>query len=177
MVVARAFALRPRGIFGSQFAEDVAGDLAFVRLAHGSPVRPDASERVQRAALVRSEPHGDALPSIVSYSLKLVNGARQRSSGSSHRFQWLLLVLRMLVVPLSGSICNSSLKSTVLLLASSFFARFLVASMSACADLRPRRHYPTCHDELGSLGPVANDRRWVVREDPRHRRQVSDVAV
>lgn len=47
---------------------------------------------------------GSFLPSMVSYSLKLVNGTRQRLSGPSHRFQCLLLVLRMLVVPLSGSI-------------------------------------------------------------------------
>jgi hypothetical protein len=40
----------------------------------------------------------------------------------------------MLVVPLSGSMRSSSLKSTGLALASSFAARFLVASMSACAD-------------------------------------------
>jgi hypothetical protein len=55
-------------------------------------------------------------------------------SGPSQRCQWLLLVLRMLVVPLSGSIRSSSLKSTVLPLASSFSARFLVASISAFAE-------------------------------------------
>jgi hypothetical protein len=37
-------------------------------------------------------------------------------------------------VPESGSIRSSSLKSTGLPLAPSFAARFLVASMSACAD-------------------------------------------
>jgi hypothetical protein len=46
----------------------------------------------------------------------------------------------MLVVPLSGSIRNNSLKSTVLPFACSFSARFFVASMSAfCEDGMPQR--------------------------------------
>jgi hypothetical protein len=40
-----------------------------------------------------------------------VTGARQRFSGPSQRCQCLLSVLRTLVVPLSGSIFRSSLKS------------------------------------------------------------------
>jgi hypothetical protein len=59
---------------------------------------------------------------MVSYSEKLVNGTRQRFSGPSQRFQWALFTLRMLVVPLSGSIRSSSLKSMGLPLASSFAA-------------------------------------------------------
>jgi hypothetical protein len=43
------------------------------------------------------------LPSIVSYSEKDVNGTRHRFSGPSQRCQCLLVVLRMFVVPLSGS--------------------------------------------------------------------------
>jgi hypothetical protein len=42
--------------------------------------------------------------------------------------------VRMLVVPLSGSIRSSSLKSNCLPLASSFAARFAVASISAFDD-------------------------------------------
>ena len=46
----------------------------------------------------------------------------------------------MFVAPLSGSIRSSSLKSTVLALACSFSARFLVASISAfCEDGMPQR--------------------------------------
>ncbi len=87
---------------------------------------------------------GTFLPSIVSYSENDVSGTRQRLSGPSHRFQWLLLVLRMLVVPLSGSIRSSSLKSTVLPLASSFSARFFVASISAFdEDGMPQRAMAT----------------------------------
>jgi len=40
----------------------------------------------------------------------------------------------MLVVPESGSILSNSLKSTGSPLASSFAARFFVASISACCD-------------------------------------------
>jgi hypothetical protein len=48
--------------------------------------------------------------------------------------------LRMFVVPPSGSIRSNSLKSTGLPLASSFAARFLVASISAgCDDGMPQR--------------------------------------
>jgi hypothetical protein len=63
-----------------------------------------------------------------------VNGTMQRLSTPSHRFQCLLDVLRMLVVPPSGSIRSSSLKSTCFPLASSFAARLAVASMSAFDD-------------------------------------------
>src|SRR5665811_1796986 len=63
---------------------------------------------------------GTFLPSMVSYSENDVNGARQRYSGPSHRFQWALLTLRIFVVPPSGSIRNNCLKSTGLPLASGF---------------------------------------------------------
>jgi hypothetical protein len=75
------------------------------------------------------------LASIVSYSLNEVNGTRQRFAGVSQRFQWPLLTLRMLVVPLSGSSRSNSLKSAGLPLASSFCARRLVASISARWEL------------------------------------------
>jgi hypothetical protein len=67
-------------------------------------------------------------------SLNELNGTTQRFSTPSHRGQCLLFTLRMLVVPLSGSIRSNSLKSTGLPLASSFEARFFVASISACAE-------------------------------------------
>src|ERR1700726_1148734 len=73
-------------------------------------------------------------PSALLNSLKLLNGTTQRFSAPSHRVQCLLFTLRMLVVPPSGSIRSSSLKSTVLPLACSFSARFLVASISAFDD-------------------------------------------
>src|ERR1700722_15135574 len=73
-------------------------------------------------------------PSALLNSLNELNGTTQRFSTPSHRVQCLLFTLRMLVVPPSGSIRSNSLKSTVLPLACSFAARFLVASMSACAD-------------------------------------------
>jgi hypothetical protein len=67
-------------------------------------------------------------------SLKDDIGTTQRFSTPSHRAQCLLLVLRMLVVPLSGSIRSSSFKSTWLPLAWSFAARFVVTSISAFED-------------------------------------------
>lgn len=50
-------------------------------------------------------------PSALWNSLKDVKGTRQRFSGPSYRFQCLQAVLRTLVVPLSGSIRSSCLKS------------------------------------------------------------------
>src|SRR6476619_13855 len=73
-------------------------------------------------------------PSALLSSLNELNGTTQRFSTPSHRVQCLLFTLRMLVVPPSGSIRSSSLKSTDLPLACSFSARFLVASMRACCE-------------------------------------------
>src|SRR5215218_3751655 len=73
-------------------------------------------------------------PSALLNSLKELNGTTQRCSGPSHRVQCLLFTLRMFVVPPSGSIRSNSLKSTVLPLACSFSARFLVASINAFDD-------------------------------------------
>src|SRR6185437_4015572 len=66
-------------------------------------------------------------PSALLNSLKELNGTTQRFSVPSHRAQCLLPTFLMLVVPPSGSIRSSSLKSTGFPLASSFAARFLVA--------------------------------------------------
>src|SRR6202035_2053652 len=73
-------------------------------------------------------------PSALLNSLNELNGTTQRFSTPSHRVQCLLFTLRMLVVPLSGSIRSSSLNSTILPLASNFVARFFVASIRACCD-------------------------------------------
>src|SRR6202035_3189868 len=73
-------------------------------------------------------------PSPLLNSLNELNGTTQRFSTPSHRVQCLDFTLRMLVVPESGSIRSNSLKSTGLPLASSFPARFFVASISACCD-------------------------------------------
>src|SRR3984957_11357838 len=73
-------------------------------------------------------------PSALLNSLNELNGTTQRFSAPSHRVQYLLFTLRMLVVPESGSISSNSLKSTGLPLACSFSARFLVASISAFDD-------------------------------------------
>src|SRR5665213_1420547 len=73
-------------------------------------------------------------PSALLNSLKEVKGTTQRCSTPSHRFQCLLDVFRMLVVPESGSIRNSSLKSYDLPLASSLAARFLADSICANWD-------------------------------------------
>src|SRR5712672_1082080 len=73
-------------------------------------------------------------PSVLLNSLNELNGTTQRFSTPSHRIQCLLFTLRMLVVPPSGSILSSSLKSTGLPFASSFSARFLVVSISAFDD-------------------------------------------
>src|SRR6202171_3195946 len=79
-------------------------------------------------------------PSALLNSLNELNGTTHRFSGPSHRVQCLLFTLRMLVVPPSGSIRSSSLKSTGLPLACSFSARFLVASLRGFDDdgLSPR---------------------------------------
>jgi hypothetical protein len=56
------------------------------------------------------------------------------------------------VVPLSGSIRSSSLNSTVLPLASSFCARFLVASIKAlCDDRMPQRAIASSRPSLPFL--------------------------
>src|SRR5580704_731388 len=73
-------------------------------------------------------------PSALLNSLNELNGTTQRFSTPSHLIQCLLFTLRMLVAPPSGSIRSNSLKSTRLPLDSSFAARFLVASISACCD-------------------------------------------
>src|SRR3978361_677826 len=65
-------------------------------------------------------------PSALLNSLKELNGTTQRFSAPSHLVQCLLFTFRMLVVPPSGSIRSSSLKSTVLPLACSLSARFFV---------------------------------------------------
>src|SRR3984885_3166170 len=57
-------------------------------------------------------------PSALLNSLKEVNGTTQRLSAPSHLAQCLLPTLRMFVVPPSGSTRSSSLKSTLLPLAS-----------------------------------------------------------
>src|SRR6202521_1063939 len=59
-------------------------------------------------------------PSALLNSLKELNGTTQRFSAPSQRVQCLLFTLRMLVVPASGSILRSCLKSTDFPLASSF---------------------------------------------------------
>jgi molecular chaperone IbpA len=73
-------------------------------------------------------------PASLLNSLKDDIGTTQRLSTPSHGFQCLLVTLRMLVVPLSGSFRRSSLKSACLPFASSLAARFLVASNSAFED-------------------------------------------
>src|SRR3981189_1638934 len=73
-------------------------------------------------------------PSALLNSLNELNWTTQRCPGPSHLVQCLDFTLRMLVVPPSGSIRSSSLKSIGLPFASSFAARFLVASIRACCD-------------------------------------------
>src|ERR1700716_864720 len=73
-------------------------------------------------------------PSALLNPLNELNGTTQRCSGPSHLVQCLDLTLRMLVVPPSGSMRSSFLKSTDLPLTCSFPARFLVASIKAFED-------------------------------------------
>src|SRR6266851_252600 len=88
----------------------------------------------QASGRVSSSANQMSPPSALLNSLKELNGTTQRLSVPSHRVQCLLVTLRMLVVPLSGSIRSSSLKLTGLPLTSSFAARFLVAFIRACCD-------------------------------------------
>src|ERR1700742_5235855 len=69
-------------------------------------------------------------PSALLNSLNELNGTTQRFSTPSHLVQFLLVTLRILVVPPSGSIRSNSLKSTGLPLGCSFSAPFLVASFN-----------------------------------------------
>src|ERR1700729_3471463 len=73
-------------------------------------------------------------PSALLNSLNELNGTTQRFSTPSQRVQCLLFTLRILVVPLAGSMRSNSLKSVGLPLACSFSARFLVASINAFED-------------------------------------------
>src|SRR6201991_753556 len=88
----------------------------------------------QRSGRLSSRANQMSPPSALLNSLNELNGTTQRCSGPSHRVQCLLFTLRMLVVPPSGSIRSSSLKSTILPLACSFSARFFVASIRALDD-------------------------------------------
>src|SRR4030088_1962666 len=88
----------------------------------------------QASGRVSSKANQMSPPSALLNSLNELNGTTQRFSTASHLVQCLLFTLRMLVVPPSGSIRSSSLKSTVLPLACSFSVRFLVASISAVDD-------------------------------------------
>src|ERR1700757_4580710 len=88
----------------------------------------------QPSGRVSSSANQMSPPSVLLNSLNELNGTTQRFSMPSHRVQCLLFTLRMLVVPESGSIRSNSLKSTDLPLASSFAARFFVASMNALDD-------------------------------------------
>src|SRR6201989_3446563 len=88
----------------------------------------------QASGRVSSSANQMSPPSSLLNSLNELNGTTQRFSAPSHLVQCLLLTLRMLVVPESGSIRSNSLKSTVLPLACSFAARFFVASIVACCD-------------------------------------------
>ncbi|MGY4432225.1 hypothetical protein ACVWWO_004702 [Bradyrhizobium sp. F1.13.1] len=69
----------------------------------------------------------------------------QRFSTPSHRVQCLLFTLRMLVVPPSGSIRSSSLKSTGLPLASNFLAR---ASSSPPSALAATTAFPSARSQV-----------------------------
>src|SRR4029078_10198373 len=88
----------------------------------------------QASGRVSSRANQMSPPSPLLNSLNELNGTTQRFLAPSHRVQCLLFTLRIFVVPLSGSIRSSSLKSTGLPLACSFSARFLVASISAFDD-------------------------------------------
>jgi hypothetical protein len=74
----------------------------------------------------------------------------------------------MFVVPASGSMRRSSLKSTGLRFASSLAARFLALSISArCDDGMPRQL-------ARAVRRVAHDRGGIVRENAGQHREVSD---
>src|SRR6476659_3454927 len=110
----------PTSAFGSQvrnakMSAVISPSRAFRTLVH--VVQRPAKDNNGRVASVANQTF---LPSIVLYSENDVNGTRQRLSGPSHRFQWELEIFLMFVVPLSGSIRSSSLKSTVLPLACTF---------------------------------------------------------
>src|ERR1700745_3569725 len=88
----------------------------------------------QASGRVSSSANQMSPPSALLNSLNELNGTTQRFSRPSHLVQCLLVTLRILVVPPSGSIRSNSLKSTGLPLACSFSARFLVAFINAFDD-------------------------------------------
>src|SRR6478672_224668 len=106
-------------------------------------------------------------PSALLNSLKELNGTTQRFSAPSHLVQCLLFTLRMLVVPESGSIRSSSLKSTG-------WPQFCCSLLRRLHQrtLR-RRHAQRAVASSRPLGSVAHDRGPVVRKHARHWREVS----
>ena len=123
---------------GRQEGEEVVGRLALLDLPHRGPVGPDAGEERERAGLVEREPDVAAF-GLVELA-EAVNGTTQRFSTPSQRVQCLLLVLRMLVVPPSGSIRSSSLEVDRLALGFQLRGALLGASISAyCDDGMPQR--------------------------------------
>ena len=120
-------------------AEQVGRDLAFADLPHRRPARPEAGEDRERPP-PRPSANQMSPPASRLNSLKLVNGTTQRLSGPSQRRQCVDAVLRIFVVPASGSTLRRVGKSTSLPFARSLSARLAAASNSAfCDDGIPHR--------------------------------------
>jgi hypothetical protein len=88
----------------------------------------------QASGRVLSRANQMSPPAALLNSLNDVKGTTHRCSVPYHRAQCLLAMLRMLVVPPSGSIRSSCLKSNSLPLDSILAARFCVASSIAFDD-------------------------------------------
>ena len=111
--------------------EDVVGGLALLDLP--TEVQLVQMPAKQARGRLSSKANQMSPPSALLNSLKELNGTTQRFSTPSHLVQCLLFTLRMLVVPPSGSIRSSSVKSTVFLSPCSFSARRCRAANSASA--------------------------------------------
>ena len=81
---------------------EVVGGLAFLDLPDGGPVGPDAGEASEGAGLIEREPYVAAFD-LVEFAKGVKAAPRRGSRRPCERVQCLLLTLRMLVVPPSGS--------------------------------------------------------------------------
>src|SRR5205807_2774144 len=91
---------RPTSAFGSQVRNAKMSEVTSPSFALRTLVQFVQSPAKQVSGRLSSEANQTAafVPSTVSYSENDVKGTRQRCSGTSHRFQWALSTLRMLVV-------------------------------------------------------------------------------
>src|ERR1700733_4441077 len=109
---------------------EVVGGLAFLDLPDRCPVGPDAGKASERAALVERE------PDVAAFGLVEFAEAVERHHAAVLDAEPSRPVFALHVADIGrAAVWLHSLKSTGLPLASSFEARFLVASIRACGEV------------------------------------------